>query len=166
MPIANLPLESAAYHSLNKPYEAAHLRWAEFKDIAKLVELYNRARAEAVEDTESMEDWLEHGGALILEDARGDMLCALRYREEGSGWRVDRIATHPNARSQGYGRWLMTKVEALAIRTNIPTLTLTLDEVRDDLVQYYQRMGYRVREQSADELTLEKRVGGMWQYKR
>jgi hypothetical protein len=57
----------------------------------------------------------------------------------------------------------MTKVEALAIRTNIPTLTLVLDEVREDLLAYYQRMGYSVVMQDKRSATLSKRVGGIWQ---
>jgi GNAT superfamily N-acetyltransferase len=150
-------------------YEAAHLRSAEFKDIPELLEVYKVALGKA-ESEETLTGWLEQGGALVLENAEGKMLCALRWREEANsdgqdGWRVDRVATIPEARGQGFGRWLMTKVEALAIRTNIPTLTLTLDEVRDDLLAYYQRMGYEVQEQKANEVTLSKRVGGTWQRK-
>lgn len=146
-------------------YEAARLRKATLQDAAALAELYNLARDTKRETSETMLRWLEHGGALLLEAASGELLCALRWQEEGVGWRVDRVATLPAARGQSYGRWLMTKVEALAIRTNISTLTLTLDEVRDDLLSYYQRMGYTITEQRLAEVTLEKRVGGMWQYK-
>lgn len=145
-------------------YEAAHLRSAEFKDIPELLELYKVALGKA-ESEETLTLWLEQGGAFVLENATGKMLCALRWREEGEGWRVDRVATIPEARGQGFGRWLMTKVEALAIRTNIPTLKLTLDEVRDDLLAYYQRMGYEVVERKANQVTLSKRVGGTWQRK-
>jgi GNAT superfamily N-acetyltransferase len=150
-------------------YEAAHLRSAEFRDLPELLVLYQVARGKA-ESEEEMTAWLEQGGAFILENAEGKMLCALRWREEANsdgqdGWRVDRVATIPEARGQGFGRWLMTKVEALAIRTNIPTLTLKLDEVRADLFAYYQRMGYEVQEQKRDEVTLSKRVGGTWQRK-
>jgi GNAT superfamily N-acetyltransferase len=145
-------------------YEAAHLRHAEFRDIPELLELYKTALGKAVSEDEMMR-WLEGGGALVLENAQGKMLCALRWREENDGWRVDRVATIPEARSQGFGRWLMTKVEALAIRTNIPTLTLTLNEVRDDLLAYYQRMGYDIIDQQPEQLTLSKRVGGTWQRK-
>ena len=150
-------------------YEAAHLRPAEFRDIPELLDLYKTALGKAESEAE-MTAWLEGGGALVLEDAQGKMLCALRWREElnidqQDGWRVDRIATTPEARTQGFGRWLMTKVEALAIRSNIPTLTLTLDEARDDLLAYYQRMGYEVQEKKPKEVTLSKRVGGTWQRK-
>lgn len=145
-------------------YEAAHLRSAEFKDIPELLGLYKVALGKA-EGEEELISWLERGGAFVLEDAEGKMLCALRWREEGDGWRVDRVATIPAARGQGFGRWLMTKVEALAIRTNIPTLTLQLDEVREDLLLYYQRMGYSVVVQDQRSATLSKRVGGIWQRK-
>ena len=145
-------------------FESANLRQTTLKDTEALVQLYNHAREGGEETEASMLGWLESGGGLLLEDASGNLLCAIRWREEGRGWRVDRIATLPKARGQGFGRWLMTKVEALAIRTNIPTLTLTLDEVRADLLHYYERMGYRVLEQGESEVTLSKQVGGMWQY--
>ena len=149
-----------------EPYEAARLRQASLQDAASLVTLYTRARESSLETDATMREWLEHGGALLLENRSGEILCALRWCENGTGWSVDRIATLPEARGQGYGRWLMTKVEALAIRTNIPTLTLTLDEVRDDLTNYYLRMGYQVTGRTAHEVMLNKRVGGTWQYKR
>lgn len=145
-------------------YEAAHLRSAEFKDVPELMKLYKVALGKA-EGEDELISWLERGGAFVLENAEGKMLCALRWREESDGWRVDRVATIPEARGQGFGRWLMTKVEALAIRTNIPTLTLVLDEVRDDLLAYYQRMGYSVVTQDKYSATLSKRVGGIWQRK-
>lgn len=148
-----------------EPYEAARLRQANLQDVGALVKLYARAREHSAETPATMREWLEHGGALLLENRSGEVICALRWREDGVGWHLDRVATLLEARSQGYGRWLMTKVEALAIRTNIPTLSLTLDTVRDDLTNYYRRMGYRVTEQTADEVMLDKRVGGTWQYK-
>jgi GNAT superfamily N-acetyltransferase len=146
-------------------FEAARLRWAGLKDCSELVSLYNEARENKLETYETMTDWLEHGGGLILEDETGKMLCALRWREEGEGWQVDRIATLPEARGRSYGRWLMTKVEALAIRRNIPTLMLFLDDTRDELLYYYQRMGYQLESQAKEGGWLTKRVGGTWQFK-
>lgn len=159
---SDFPAHPAAHPG--RAYEAAHLRSAEFKDVPELLELYKVALGKA-ENEDELISWLERGGAFVLENAEGKMLCALRWREEGDGWGVDRVATIPEARGQGFGRWLMTKVEALAIRTNIPTLTLHLDEVREDLLAYYQRMGYSVVNQDKGSVTLSKRVGGTWQRK-
>lgn len=142
-------------------YEAARLRWATLQDVDRLVDLFSKARPDGTATRAEMLGWLEQGGSLLLEDGEGTLLCALRWREEGDGWRVDRVATLPGERGQGYGRWLMTKVEALAIRYNVPQLVLTLDQ--DDLVPYYRRMGYRVAEESASAWHLHKRVGGTWQ---
>ena len=147
-------------------YEAARLRWAGEADADRLSSLWERAHAsetdgDAPEDAATMRDWLEHGGALMLEDDTGRTLCALRWRWDEDGWRVDRIATLPHARGQGFGRWLMTKVEALAIKRNVPTLTLTLHQ--EDLLPYYRRMGYSETGREDDAVTLVKRVGGTWQ---
>ena len=107
-------------------YEAARLRSAGLGDVAALEALYQRAWPEAGETRETVQDWLEQGGALVLEDAGGALVGALRWREVEDGWRVDRVATPPEERAQGFGRWLMTKLEALAIQRNIPTLHLHL----------------------------------------
>jgi hypothetical protein len=63
----------------------------------------------------------------------------------------------------GYGRWLLTKVEALAIQRNVAMLRVRLPEDQHHLEQYYLRMGY-TREADGSHVTLAKQVGGMWQY--
>ena len=150
-------------------YEAARVRSAGLQDVQALAALYHRAWPEAGETSRTVQDWLERGGALVLESKGGALLCALRWREEGDGWRVDRVATPPEERAQGFGRWLMTKLEALAIQRNVPTLHLHLGEAQRDLLPYYRRMGYRVESKTVEgeaegDGVLSKRVGGTWQY--
>lgn len=150
----------------SRAYEAARLRWAGEVDADRLVGLWRAAHqdedaAGMAENGEGMRGWLEHGGALMLEDPSGRALCAVRWRWGGDGWHVDRIATLPEARGQGFGRWLMTKLEALAIKRNVPTLTLTL--AKPDLLPYYRRMGYREDGRDGATVTLVKQVGGVWQ---
>jgi GNAT superfamily N-acetyltransferase len=162
-------------------YDAARLRWAAYDDAARLTALWQRAYPDAPETESAMCPWLEHGGALMLEDHAGALLAALRWRETSQGWEVDRVATRPSQRGQGYGRWLMTKVEAAAIRANVPYLTLSLPaDAPASQLAYYARMGYVPTETPADEATsseedaaadaarrieLRKRVGGTWQTK-
>lgn len=167
----------------SRAYDAARLRWAGESDAPRLAELWRESRSsdgqpQDGEDEQAMRDWLEHGGAVLLEDETGTALCAVRWRwSDDGGWRVDRIATLEAARGMGFGRWLMTKLEALAIKRNIPTLTLDLE--RSELMPYYRRLGYRaVDPAGADDTTgaepaddrapdgtttLVKRVGGTWQ---
>jgi GNAT superfamily N-acetyltransferase len=146
-------------------FAPARLRFASLADVPRLVAFYRQARGQGSEASASLAEWLEHGGALLLEHAEaGEVVCALRWREVPDGWRLDPIATLPAYRGQSFGRWLMTKVEALAIQRNVPALTLELAEATDELLAYYGRMGYRPVSPEQPHV-LKKRVGGVWQVK-
>ena len=147
-------------------YQTARLRWAQTRDAEPLAQLWQLAYPDTPEDVASMQAWFEHGGALVLEDRAGGLLAALRWRETTSGWEVDRVATMPGHRGQGYGRWLMTNLEAAAIRANVPRLHLLLPrDARPEQLAYYARIGYQATDDGGEQLRLEKRVGGTWQTK-
>lgn len=148
-------------HVESRPQQAAKLHSATSADTAALTALYRTAWDDAGEDESTVRGWLEQGGTLYFA-CEGTVVCALRWRETPYGWEVGRLATLPEYRGQGFGRWLMTRLEALAIQHNIPELQLTLPEAQADLLPYYTRMGYRPRS-SETPLTLSKRVGGVWQ---
>lgn len=139
---------------------ATKLHSATYADAEALTELYRAAWDEG-EDERVVQGWLEDGGALTFTSGK-TFVCALRWRETPYGWEVGRLATLPEYRGQGFGRWLMTRLEALAIQHNIPKLQLTLNEAQTELLPYYTRMGYRACSPSTP-LTLCKRVGGVWQ---
>ena len=160
--------KDAATLGSGRAYEAARLRWAGEADAARLAALWRAGRdADGAdpsgEDEARMRAWLADGGAVVLEDDRGEALCALRWRWQGGGWHLDRIATRPDARGQGFGRWLMTKLEALAIKRAVPHLTLDLPADHADLRSYYVRLGYRDAGTQAGAVRMRKRVGGVWQ---
>ncbi|MEZ4606379.1 MAG: GNAT family N-acetyltransferase [Deinococcales bacterium] len=146
--------------------EAVYMRLAEFRDMEKLIKLYEEAWDS--DECETMEGWLEQGGAMLIEHSNGRLLAALRWQEQVGGegvWQLDPIATLPKYRSQGFGRWLITKVEALAIEQNVPQLRLELEKNADltTLLPYYQRLGYLQNEENQQKISLSKAVGGMWQ---
>ncbi len=143
---------------LNQP---AKLHTATDADAAALAELYQTAWSDPAEDEARVQQWLGDGGTLSFICA-GTFISALRWREAPYGWEVGRLATLPEYRGQGFGRWLTTRLEALAIQHNIPELRLTLTGAQIDLLPYYTRMGYRPRDLEAP-LELSKRVGGVWQ---
>lgn len=125
--------------------------------VEELHGLYANARPNNPVSTEFLQEWLDHGGVLYITDQHDRPLAALLWREAAGGWRVDPIATLQDQRGNGFGRWLMTQLEALAIRSNIPFLETRI--AREDLLPYYKRLGYRV----VEGLTLRKAVGGQWQ---
>lgn len=135
------------------------MRSAASSDAAALATLWELARPAQAPSAKELLNMLHVGRALLLEGEGGELLAALHYQEEAGGWRVTPIVTHPDHRGQGFGRWLMTTLEADAIRGNVPFLLLTLPD--DTTLAYYSRLGYRA--QGDNELELSKRVGGMWQ---
>lgn len=141
--------------------QAARLRSATYADVSALAALYRAAWDDPTEDEAAVSSWLERGGALLFA-AGSTAVCALRWREAPYGWEVGRLATLPEYRGQGFGRWLMTRLEALAIQHSVPELQLTLGEAQRELLPYYTRMGYRPCNPEMP-LTLCKRVGGVWQ---
>lgn len=140
-------------------FTSPRMRAATNQDAAKLADLWVRARPGDAKCQADMQEWLAAGRALLLEDDAGNALAAVLHREEGGGWRVEPLVTDPEQRGQGFGRWLMTALEADAIRENVAFLDIDLRE--PSTLPYYRRLGYRPH--GHDELRLRKRVGGVWQ---
>ena len=134
--------------------QAAKVRLAGLEDAPKVAQLLGEVRGEPTTPKE-VEGTLEKGGALLLESS-DTLLCALLWLETPHGWTLEQPAVSEAYRDQELDRWVLTKLEALAIQRNVPTLNMRLDD--ETLLPYYQRMGYRLGEGK-----LSKRVGGTWQ---
>ena len=140
--------------------QAAKVRLAGLEDAPNVAQLLREVRDEPT-TSEEVEATLEKGGALLLESS-GTLLCALLWLETPHGWTLEQPAVAEAYRNQELDRWVLTKLEALAIQRNVPTLKMRLSD--ESLLPYYGRMGYR-REEDGSEIILGKRVGGTWQYK-
>ena len=143
-----------------KGHGAAKVRLAGLADAANIAQLMSEVGVEPTTSEEVVEN-LEQGGALLLEDNAGELLCVLMWLETLEGWTLQQPAVLEAYRNQELDRWVLTKLEALAIKRNIPVLKMQLDD--ETRLPYYKRMGYGLEE---DSLLLSKRVGGTWQTKR
>lgn len=143
-------------------HAVARMRAAGPADVGALKALYGHARPQEPEAEAALREGLEQGGVLVLEDASGSLLAAVRWRETPQGWWLEPIVTLPVCGPE-CARWLLTKVEALAIQRNIPRLYMQLDADSQALLRDYRRLGYVLNEGCPP--TLSKRVGGVWQYK-
>lgn len=142
-----------------KKAHAATVRLAGLTDAANIAQLMRGSNLVTLEE---VAETLEQGGALLLEDKSGILLCVLMWLETGEGWTLQQPAVLEAYRHQELDRWVLTRLEALAIQRNIPVLNMQLED--ETLLPYYKRMGYRLEAQ--DNLLLSKRVGGTWQTKR
>lgn len=131
---------------------SARLRRAELNDAPSLAALFEASETE-------MLAWLETGGALLVENGGRRPVAAVRWQPESSGWRVEPPVMEPCDQEQAYDRWLMTKLEALAIKGNVPKLDVELADPQQ--VPYFQRLGYRPSPNGTE--LWSKRVGGVWQ---
>lgn len=135
---------------------AARVRVADLEDAAPIAQLLSETRPEPLSSEEVTGD-LEQGGALLLEDDTGTLLCALTWLEADRGWTLRQPAVRGSYTGQALDRWVLTKLEALAIQRNVPALEMHLHD--EALLPLYRRMGYR----QGSDLHLSKRVGGTWQ---
>ena len=133
------------------------LRRASIADADKLAAL---AAGAGTPDARQLSERIEHGGALYYEADQGP-LSLISWRDVAGGWDLAECSAVGGEDVQGHTRWLMTEVEALAIRLNVPRLSVTPSD--EDGAARYRRMGY---EPDADNSgRLSKRVGGQWQFR-
>lgn len=140
------------------PQTRPQLRRAALGDAAKLAGLYSNNGSSL--SSEQLSQRIEHGGALYFEDDSGPV-AALSWQDSADGWQLGKPTLRDGQAGDGHGRWLMTHVEALAIRLNVPWLSLEKVDSAD--LAWYRRLGYEP--QPGNPHTLTKKVGGTWQYR-
>ena len=144
--------ECAVLPGANGGAPTARLRRAELSDAGSLAELYCASEPE-------MQAWLETGGALLVENGKARPVAAVRWQPQAHGWRLEPPVMEHSDVEQAYDRWLLTKLEALAIKGNVARLDVALADPQQ--APYFQRLGYRPA--TDDEELWSKRVGGVWQ---
>lgn len=80
---------------------------------------------------------------LILEDARGMLACAHVAIDAGSGY-FGMFAVRPDAQNAGIGRRVLAEAERI-VRDDwrLDRMRMTVIDIRQELIDWYQRQGYR-----------------------
>lgn len=96
--------------------------------------------------TASDYDWLPAslGGRFVyagLED--GEIVGVVAINRRANEWVIDYVATDPDRQGEGIGSWLMVEVEKTARREGVTALILHTAEIRHDLLQFYERHGFK-----------------------
>lgn len=124
-------------------------------DVKRLAAFSSAADALSAEQ---LSDCIEFGGVVYYEDEAGP-LALLCWREAAGGWELSPVIMRGGQAGTPHDRWLLTHVEALAIRHNVPFLMMQLTDPTD--LGYWRRLGYEPEYPGASRLV--RRVGGTWQ---
>jgi ribosomal protein S18 acetylase RimI-like enzyme len=98
-------------------------------------------------DAASVESLLAQERTVILimrreADAR-PLGCIVVQLDEDATCELSMFAIHPNEQAAGYGRTLLTAAETYAYSHGARLAELTVVHVRDSLIAWYERQGYR-----------------------
>lgn len=81
---------------------------------------------------------------VVLAERDGQLAaCAHVAEEDGAGY-FGMFAVNPNAQGGGIGKLLLAECERIA-RSDwaLPTMRMTVIDIRDELIAFYQRRGYQ-----------------------
>ena len=85
----------------------------------------------------------DHSRILLLERDGETLACAHVAREDGAGY-FGMFAVRPALQSAGLGSAVLAEAERVAREEwGLPAMRMTVIDVRDTLIAYYERRGYR-----------------------
>lgn len=96
-------------------------------------------------DARSLQEALERPRSTILvaEDGHRLLACAHVTDEGGHGY-FGMFAVEPGLQGAGIGRQLIAEAEDYAVREwSVPRMLMTVIDVREELLAFYERRGYR-----------------------
>ena len=81
---------------------------------------------------------------VLLAEADGDLLaCAHVAEDDGAGY-FGMFSVAPGLQGAGIGKQVLAECERIAAREwGLPTMRMTVIDIRDSLVAFYERRGYR-----------------------
>ena len=82
------------------------------------------------------------GLALVIEDGGAIVASVLGTFDGRRGW-VNRLATHPDHRGRGLAQLLVAELETRLRSRGCRKLNLLVEPDNDDVVAWYERLGYR-----------------------
>lgn len=143
------------------PMAAIAFRAADSRDIPVLVELVTSAyrgedsRAGWTTEADLLDGMRIDGeriqvdldrerSRIVVAERGGEMLaCAHVMDEDGAGY-FGMFAVRPNLQGAGLGKSMLAEAERIAREEwSLPAMRMTVIDVRDELIAFYERRGYR-----------------------
>ncbi|MFE5858291.1 GNAT family N-acetyltransferase [Streptomyces sp. NPDC056500] len=84
------------------------------------------------------------GSRLLTVEQSGELIACCQLEHRGDAAYFGMFAVRPNAQGGGLGRRVLSEAERTARETwGVKSMQMTVISVRDDLIAWYERRGYR-----------------------
>lgn len=94
-------------------------------------------------DETALRDLIQKTRTTVLKyEEGGELLGCVELRNEGSKLYLGMLSVNPNKQSKGIGKKLLKAAEAHAKKLGCPTITMTVIDGRQTLIDWYIRHGY------------------------
>lgn len=106
----------------------------------------HRVTAEVLQDDIMQGDRLRHDSTVLLADADDELVgCAhIAHDGDGTGY-FGMFAVRPDEQGAGYGKAILAEAERRAVTDwQITAMHMTVINLRQELIAFYQRRGYRL----------------------
>ncbi|MBS0212613.1 MAG: GNAT family N-acetyltransferase [Proteobacteria bacterium] len=81
---------------------------------------------------------------MLLAEAKGDLLACAHVADEGGAGYFGMFSVQPTQQNAGIGKAMLAEAERIARdEWSLPTMRLTVIDIRDALIAWYERRGYR-----------------------
>ncbi len=127
-----------------------HIRRATEDDAAEIAALVNEAyRVEdffKIGDRTDTADVLHHmvkGRYLVAVEPDGSIAGSVYLEIRGPRGYFGMLSSRPSGQGRGLGRFLVARVEELAIAEGCTEMTLSVVDLREELFPWYRKLGYR-----------------------
>lgn len=96
-----------------------------------------------VDDAAVLDDIAKPGSIIVLGEADGEIVACVHLDHEEAAGYFGMFAVHPKMQGSGLGKVMMAEAERI-VRDDwgLPTLRMTVIDVRDTLLAFYERRGF------------------------
>lgn len=96
---------------------------------------------------------------IITTDGKGHIAAEIEYDDNdvvGDMIFFSGLSVYEDSRNKGYGKSLIAEAESIGIELHIKRFRLNVDKGREDLLEYYKKLGYEVFDEYDNEYKLVK----------
>jgi ribosomal protein S18 acetylase RimI-like enzyme len=92
---------------------------------------------------------------IITTDGKGHIAASIEYDNNDMIF-FSGLSVYEDSRNKGYGKSLIAEAESIGVKSCVKSFRLNVDKGREELLEYYKKLGYEVFDENDNEYELVK----------